>query len=248
MDRRRDDLEARWRHKLRPVLRNAAHTIAPRIAVLMQRKESAQSDRAAIDQALQTLKELGLWSEWQAIVKSGLIEAYAEGEVAALAYLAAAVDAPIPDFGMAFPQQLQKLRELGSLPGWSDPTSWMGKQLDGLGYDLGRSLSAAQEAGNTYDEMLAITEAHITGDGSYAYMLLDQAIGSTSTQGSLSLYASEGVERTDILVSADACDECVSLADNNPFDLSEAPDVPVHPRCRCALAPHIEAVAAISGA
>lgn len=50
-----------------------------------------------------------------------------------------------------------------------------------------------------------------------------------------------GVERVDILTAADACDQCLSLADGAPYKASEATGLlPQHPNCRCALTVHTD--------
>lgn len=58
-------------------------------------------------------------------------------------------------------------------------------------------------------------------------------------QASLSRYQKAGVSQIQWIAGADdgrTCEECLSL-DGQVFDISEVPDIPVHPNCRCTTAP-----------
>ena len=48
-------------------------------------------------------------------------------------------------------------------------------------------------------------------------------------------WQAEGVKRVEFVPAPDACPICISLAGN--YDLAECPEIPVHPRCRCAKRP-----------
>jgi len=54
-------------------------------------------------------------------------------------------------------------------------------------------------------------------------------------------YKSAGVEMVEWVSAYDdrICEECESLH-GNTYPMGEAPDLPVHPNCRCTLVPHIE--------
>ena len=70
------------------------------------------------------------------------------------------------------------------------------------------------------------------------------------TAASLDTYEQDGIEKVDMLV-ADPCPECENLKDSEPdggFDLADAPDIPVHPNCRCALSPVVTVGAGDNGA
>lgn len=48
-------------------------------------------------------------------------------------------------------------------------------------------------------------------------------------------YKAAGVERVEMLVEDDACDECAALA--GEYDIDRVPILPVHPNCRCCYIP-----------
>jgi hypothetical protein len=47
------------------------------------------------------------------------------------------------------------------------------------------------------------------------------------------------VQQVDWLV-ADPCDICTDNEAGSPYDLDAVPDLPAHPNCRCAYAPHVD--------
>ncbi|MGR6795598.1 hypothetical protein [Levilactobacillus brevis] len=53
------------------------------------------------------------------------------------------------------------------------------------------------------------------------------------------------VKRIDIVTEPDACEKCRKLAAQGPFSLSECPDLPWHPNCRCKKREHVEEPAPI---
>ncbi|WP_214464538.1 hypothetical protein [Levilactobacillus brevis] len=53
------------------------------------------------------------------------------------------------------------------------------------------------------------------------------------------------VKRIDIVTEPDACEKCRKLAAQGPFSLSECPDLPRHPNCRCKKREHVEEPAPI---
>lgn len=61
--------------------------------------------------------------------------------------------------------------------------------------------------------------------------------------GTLQAYANYGVEKVDVITTGgvDVCDECQSLEDNGPYDISEASGLlPAHPNCECSFGAHID--------
>ena len=92
-----------------------------------------------------------------------------------------------------------------------DPSDVIGRSLDDILDDPARS------------ELIAHTET--------ARML---------TNAAMDQYALFGVKQWDLVTSAGACPTCLSLEDQNPHDIGDGKQPPVHPRCRCAASPHIE--------
>lgn len=61
--------------------------------------------------------------------------------------------------------------------------------------------------------------------------------------GTLQAYANYGVEKVDVITTggADVCEECQSLEDNSPYDITEASGLlPAHPNCECCFGAHID--------
>lgn len=58
--------------------------------------------------------------------------------------------------------------------------------------------------------------------------------------GSLQSYANYGIEYGELITARDdrVCEDCLDIEDNNPHTLTELSNIaPVHPNCRCAVAP-----------
>lgn len=60
------------------------------------------------------------------------------------------------------------------------------------------------------------------------------------TNAAMDQYALFGVKQWDLVTSAGACPICLSLEDQNPHEVGDGKQPPVHPRCRCAASPHLE--------
>lgn len=61
-------------------------------------------------------------------------------------------------------------------------------------------------------------------------------------QATLQSYATYGVEKVDVINTGnDPCEECIDIADNNPYTLEEAEGLlPVHPNCECTISAHFD--------
>lgn len=243
LNRRQDDVEAKYKARLRPLLRQVGQLIARSVVAALpapidavQHNPDAQS---IVQEAITALQDMGLWQEWRQVTRDAITDGLAEGRMAGLAWLAHEKGAVLPDFGITLPQQITALQNLGELPGWNTVDSWQGKQVEGIAYQIGRGLAAAQAGGATGDDMVALIESEIEGDSSYAYLLLNDAIGASTILGRLMVYGEEGVMQVEMLISPEACEICEELAVGSPFNIGDAPQVPVHPNCRCDLLPVI---------
>ena len=61
--------------------------------------------------------------------------------------------------------------------------------------------------------------------------------------GTLQAYSNFGVDDVEIITAGDdaVCDDCLDLADNNPYSLMEAQSLlPAHPNCRCSFGAVVE--------
>jgi hypothetical protein len=225
---RRKALTKKWLERLTPVFKQFL-PLAPKIVKAVQPTEADAGDILSILKA-------GLSdAEWQQVLQDAWVEATAEGNVGAQAFLAAARNEPNISFDHSFPQAVDALRDLKL----NDANEWIDKQLNGMAASLGSDLADALAQGLSYDDMLSIVRDGIS-DGGDAALMLDTMMSTGVTDGSLDLYGEEGVTMVDILTSADD-DECSDAADDNPWDIDEADGmIPFHPNCRCCVAPHIE--------
>jgi hypothetical protein len=73
-------------------------------------------------------------------------------------------------------------------------------------------------------------------------------VARAQTSGAFDTYENAGVTQYDVLLSDGACPECEAAADGGPYDLDDdSGRVPIHPVCRCANTPHINATSNSDG-
>lgn len=114
-----------------------------------------------------------------------------------------------------------------------------GSMLDRLGNTLADGLAN----GDSY-QATAGAMANIVADPARAAVIADTEYARAMTAASLATYAQNGVGMVEWLAEGDACELCQENEDNSPQPLdADWPngDVPVHPNCRCAIAPAEEA-------
>ena len=71
-----------------------------------------------------------------------------------------------------------------------------------------------------------------------ADMIATTEVNRYMTIASLMTYQKMGVEQVEFLTALDPCPICAGIAAGNPYSASDAAvDPPIHPLCRCALAP-----------
>ncbi|HUX71714.1 MAG TPA: minor capsid protein [Cellulomonadaceae bacterium] len=106
-----------------------------------------------------------------------------------------------------------------------------GSLLDTLGNRLADGV--AQGLGS--DE-IASTLMDVVNDPGRADMIARTETARAVTQASVSSYVDAGVTQVEWLDSPGACDECLEYA-GKTYPVDDAPDLPVHPNCRCDLSP-----------
>lgn len=52
-------------------------------------------------------------------------------------------------------------------------------------------------------------------------------------QANLATYRIQGIKQVQLITEPGHCDTCGEIASHNPYELENAPDVPIHPNCRC---------------
>lgn len=89
-------------------------------------------------------------------------------------------------------------------------------------------------------DTVARLAAEDLGSVSRAEMIVNTEYASAMTEANLETYKEAGVEKLSWLAEGDACPECEENADASPIAADDEwpnGDVPVHPNCRCAIAP-----------
>jgi 8-oxo-dGTP pyrophosphatase MutT (NUDIX family)/phage portal protein BeeE len=80
----------------------------------------------------------------------------------------------------------------------------------------------------------------ILGDPLRSELIAHTETARMLTNAAMDQYALFGVKQWDLVTSAGACPTCLSLEDQNPHEVGDGKQPPVHPRCRCAASPHLE--------
>jgi hypothetical protein len=110
-----------------------------------------------------------------------------------------------------------------------------GSVLDQLGNRIGDGLAA----GNSVDA-IARDLRDIVGSPSRAEMIAHTETARATTVATLATYGLNGVTEWDWVVSDDPCAECADQESQNPHPLNDKDQPPLHPRCRCAVAPVVD--------
>lgn len=107
---------------------------------------------------------------------------------------------------------------------------------------LGNVIAEGVQAGDSVDKIGRAARA-IVADPQRAWLIADTEAARAMTATSMDTYRANGVPQLDWLLQDDACDLCQENADAAPLpvdgDWPNGPP-PVHPRCRCALAPNLD--------
>lgn len=199
--------------------------------------KTARARQVACEAAMTLLAWIPASRAWQSLrdaMRGALQSGRAEGVAGAIAIAGQAVGELGIDFDLAFTDAYRALENLGTL--WADADGWLGKMLGRSADDLGRALGdlAAQNAG--YDEMLAAAGSILDGAGSDSVsFIVDWALQTALSQGALDLYASENVQSATWTTAGDSrvCAICDANEAGSPYALSDFPQMPAHPRCRC---------------
>jgi 8-oxo-dGTP pyrophosphatase MutT (NUDIX family) len=130
-------------------------------------------------------------------------------------------------------------------PGWGDAAlkdagGGLKTLLDARGITIqGISDSAMDRIGTALADGIAAGDppatiasamSDVIADPDRAFMIADTETARAMTSASIDTYQENGVEQVDLL-TFEPCDECEELEDANPYDLDDAPDVPIHPQC-----------------
>lgn len=113
-----------------------------------------------------------------------------------------------------------------------------GTTLDGLGNVISDGLANGDPFQKT-----ATAVMDFVANPYRANMIADTEFARGMTSAALDTYSANGVEQVEWLAEGDACELCQENEDASPIGMGDDwpnGDVPVHPLCRCAIAPVID--------
>lgn len=79
-------------------------------------------------------------------------------------------------------------------------------------------------------------KTYLEGQDSRLTMISRTELARFESQGAMNRYHEAGVTKVKIITASDPCEICAPLS-GQIFEIDEAPEVPLHPNCRCAYAP-----------
>lgn len=237
-------LTALWRKAL------ARADIAGTISILRQQQGLMEDSKdeddklrrakaAARELAMRILTWLPATAEWQGmrdamrqLIASGRAEGYAD------AIDIAAADQHLLgyDFEIAFQHAYEAIANLGDV--WAESDTWLQKMLGRAADQFGRVLGELAAAGASYQDMVDAATAALdmtAEDADAVEFTVDWALSAGFARGALDLYRSENVEYVTWMTAGDdrVCPVCEKNGVDSPFLISDFPDMPAHPRCRC---------------
>jgi len=103
---------------------------------------------------------------------------------------------------------------------------------------IGNKIAAGLAAGDPSDKIARAIRDDV-GAKFRADMIAHTETTRAVAAATFDVYQTNDVAEWDLLLSDDACEECIAVADGNPYPASDQSDAPpIHPYCRCSSAPH----------
>lgn len=105
--------------------------------------------------------------------------------------------------------------------------------------DIGDTLAEALEEGWSVDQTAEALNL-LLRDPKRAELIAVTEINRMMTDASLMVYRQHGYTSWDLITAVDPCPVCLNIKAGNPHPLDDEVKPPIHPRCRCAVATHVE--------
>lgn len=170
-----------------------------------------------------------------AAIVAALRAGYAEGIAGALAVSAEEDDVGDFDVDAAYDIALGQVGDDQRF--YHEAVSLLDKLQEAIAKQLVKLLVGSDNL--DFDEVMDRARQVIgaTGVAAALAVLLDFAIGAMVTAGILALYGRYRVEEVAFLSAGDdkVCAVCEDAENSGPYRRDEAPEPPLHPRCRCVL-------------
>ncbi|MEZ0089937.1 2'-5' RNA ligase family protein [Streptacidiphilus sp. EB129] len=165
-------------------------------------------------------------------ITSALADAQAEGAAAGHAIRGRAADMPA-----AYDDARARISDLTT---WGQAPPVAGQIMSGAASTLARILAAGYTAKLTLTGLYATVRDALTGsDARPVTAYLDVAMGQAWNSGAVSVYAADGVTMVNYWTAGGSkvCRACQDAESGSPYAIADAPAPPLHPNCRCSLAP-----------
>jgi SPP1 gp7 family putative phage head morphogenesis protein len=216
------------------------------------RKAADGGDGGPIAAAQAWLDQNGVRGAIAHAFQDALTGAYAEAYALGGRSAQAMVDGVAPDWGAWMPGDPQAADLILGADGLGDGLRRMLSaqdiQIKSLGSgrfdDLAQAIALSLENGDSVDT-LARDLRDILDDASRARMVATTEIARAVAAASFDTYRANGIAYADWLDAEDGrvCAICEDNAANGPYLLAQFPEIPGHPRCRCAPGPVVDASA-----
>ncbi|WP_189764638.1 2'-5' RNA ligase family protein [Streptomyces xanthochromogenes] len=240
-DRHTASVNALWRDL---VARDGIAAMVDRLRWQLGVHEADGPDRSGIRAAalaaakamLAVLADLAGFTTVRIALRNAIAAGRAEGMVNAVAIAAERANRIGLDWNIAFTDAYAAMERLDEL--WGDAGGWLGRMVDGVADDLGRTLASGMEDGLSRDELIDAAADILTGDSDAVAFTVDWAMTTAADEGALALYQSEGVQLIDIITAGDGrvCGSCIDAETGSPWRVGDQPRMPLHPNCRCCYA------------
>jgi SPP1 gp7 family putative phage head morphogenesis protein len=227
-------------------LRSAVEAAAGQAGIVRKDDQSDTRDRI-IDTVRQRLGD-GATAQLDAIMRQVVADAWAAGAYAAAGQLPPGSGSPVTAAGIGDidwskwePGNVDAAIRTadGALATALDDAGIGIKGIVGTTLDaLGNRVADGLLDGLSVESIGGSLRDLLEGDADRAELIAHTETARAMTAASLDVYAANGIRQWDLITSAGACPTCLDVAAANPHT-GEADAAPLHPRCRCAVAPHV---------
>lgn len=195
-----------------------------------------EAARAAGVRLLQWIPGKAVWQDVRDAMRAVVTAGRAEGFADALGVAASEQHVLGFDFDIAFEHAYAALENLGDA--WAQADPWLEKMMGRAADEFGRTLGDLAANGADYEQMVAagmdVLQDTVADEGIVGF-IVDWAASAGMSRGALDLYASEGVTQVTWMTAGDSrvCVICEQHGIDSPFLITDFPEMPAHPRCRC---------------
>lgn len=197
---------------------------------------TAQYATTLVLSLLQGLMTTAAWMQLRTAVSHALASGAAEGQADAMALLADRVATTRTfNFDQAFQDAYNDLGTASPMAASVD--TWLGQLVNLVAQHTGNNIAQSVADGDNYDETLDDSDAVLTVPDQPTTHYVDYLVHMAITAGILWWYRRQGVAQVYVITAGDekVCPLCDQYEGNSPYAITDVPDIPAHPRCRCTL-------------